>query len=126
MTKQYRVGQFVKVKVTGIQPYGAFVKTHDDREGLIHISEIMNDYVHNVNQFLTKGQIVKAKIIGIEDNGKMSLTLKENDYFKVKEHKKKRRSILEKIEETERYGFQSLQEMMPIWIQEAKDRMNNE
>ena len=36
------------MRVTGIQPYGAFVETPDHTEGLIHISEIMDDYVHNL------------------------------------------------------------------------------
>ena len=124
MAKKYRVGQFVKVKVTGIQSYGAFVKTPDNRDGLIHISEVMNDYVHDVNQYLSKGQIVKAKIVSIDNNGKISLSLKENEYFKNEEKKRDKRSVLEKIKDTEAYGFQSIEERMPGWIKEALARMN--
>ena len=126
MAKHYRVGQFVKVKVTGIQSYGAFVKTPDNREGLIHISEVMDDYVHDVGQFLTKGQIVKAKIISIEDDEKLNLTLKENEYFKNGERQKAKKSVLDLIKETEEYGFESLAQKMPGWIQEAKANMRNE
>lgn len=89
MTK-YHKGQFVKVKVTGIQPYGAFVETLDHVEGLIHISEVMNDYIHNLNVFLSVGQIVKAKVLDVSADGKLNLTLKENDYFRRQERKKKR------------------------------------
>ncbi|CAD2079998.1 S1 domain-containing post-transcriptional regulator Ygs [Jeotgalicoccus meleagridis] len=124
MAKKYRVGQFVKVKVTGIQSYGAFVKTPDNRDGLIHISEVMNDYVHDVNQYLSKGQIVKAKIVSIDEDGKLSLSLKENEYFKNEEKKRDKRSVLEKIRETEKYGFQSIEERMPAWIDDAIARMN--
>lgn len=123
MRKQYKVGQFVKVKVTGIQPYGAFVETPDHVEGLIHISEVMNDYVHDVSQYLTKGQTVKAKIISIGPSGKLNLTLKENEYFKNEEKKKDKRSIIEQIQESEEYGFETLRQKMPQWIQEAKMRM---
>lgn len=126
MAKHYRVGQFVKVKVTGIQSYGAFVKTPDNQEGLIHISEVMDDYVHDVGQFLTKGQIVKAKIISIEDDEKLNLTLKENEYFKNEERQKAKKSVLDLIKETEEYGFESLAQKMPGWIQEAKANMRNE
>ncbi len=122
MAKKYRIGQFVKVKITGIQSYGAFVKTPDNRDGLIHISEVMNDYVHDVNQYLSKGQIVKAKIVSIDENGKISLSLKENEYFKNEEKKRDKRSVLEKIKDTEKYGFQTLAERMPLWIEEAKER----
>ncbi|HCT0584120.1 TPA: S1 RNA-binding domain-containing protein, partial [Staphylococcus pseudintermedius] len=79
MKRQYRVGQHVKVRVTGIQPYGAFVETPDSTEGLIHISEIMDDYVHNLKKLLSPGQTVKAKIISIDHNGKLNLSLKDND-----------------------------------------------
>ena len=65
--------------MTGIQPYGAFVETPDHTEGLIHISEIMDDYVHNLKKFLSEGQVVKAKILSIDDEGKLNLSLKDND-----------------------------------------------
>ncbi len=59
------------MRVTGIQPYGAFVETPNHTEGLIHISEIMDDYVHNLKKFLSEGQIVKKlKILSIDDEGK--------------------------------------------------------
>lgn len=57
MNNHYKVGQHVKVRVTGIQPYGAFVETPDNAEGLIHISEIMDDYVHNLKSFYQKGKL---------------------------------------------------------------------
>jgi len=125
VAKKYRKGQFVKVRVTGIQPYGAFVKTPDNQEGLIHISEVMNDYVHDVNQFLSKGQIVKAKILSVDKHGKLNLTLKENEYFKSEERKRDRRSVLEQIRETEKYGFESIRQKMPEWIEEAKNHLKD-
>lgn len=126
MAMHYHVGQFVKVKVTGIQPYGAFVKTPDNQEGLIHISEVMDDYVHDVGQFLTKGQIVKAKVLSIESGSKLNLTLKDNEYFKNEERAKVQKSILDLIKENEEFGFKSLEQKMPIWIREAKQRIHND
>lgn len=117
MKKIYKKGQFIKVKVTGIQPYGAFVETEDHTEGLIHISEVMNDYVHNLNLLLTVGQIVKAKVINVSDDGKLNLTLKENDYFKKQERRKVKRSVLEQLDEPESIGFETLEERLPEWIE---------
>ena len=96
MNNHYKVGQHIKVRVTGIQPYGAFVETPDHTEGLIHISEIMDDYVHNLKKFLSEGQIVKAKILSIDDEGKLNLSLKDNDYFKIMNVKRKQ-SVLDEI-----------------------------
>lgn len=126
MRKHYKVGQFVKVKVTGIQPYGAFVETLEHVEGLIHISEVMNDYVHSLNQFLTVGQVVKAKIIKIEADGKLNLSLKENEYFKRHERKKEKRSVLDEIRETEKYGFQPLEERLPKWINQSNKHLEDD
>ncbi|WP_205757679.1 S1 domain-containing post-transcriptional regulator Ygs [Macrococcus sp. DPC7161] len=117
---RYKKGQFIKVKVTGIQPYGAFVETEDHVEGLIHISEVMNDYVHNLNLYLTVGQIVKAKVIGISEDKKLNLSLKENDYFKKHERKKEKKSVLDEIKESNSIGFQSLKDKLPEWVARGK------
>lgn len=122
----YKIGQHIKVRVTGIQPYGAFVETPNHTEGLIHISEIMDDYVHNLNKFLSEGQIVKAKILSIDDEGKLNLSLKDNDYFKNYERKKEKQSVLDEIRETEKYGFQTLKERLPIWIKQSKRAIRND
>ncbi|EKU48051.1 S1 domain-containing post-transcriptional regulator Ygs [Staphylococcus massiliensis] len=122
MNNQYKVGQHVKVRVTGVQPYGAFVETPDNTEGLIHISEVMDDYVHNIKKLLSEGQIVKAKILSIDHEGKLNLSLKDNDYFKNYERKKSKRSVLEEIEETEVYGFQTLKERLPKWVKQSKQQ----
>ncbi|HHB3004020.1 TPA: S1 domain-containing post-transcriptional regulator Ygs [Staphylococcus aureus] len=122
----YKIGQHIKVRVTGIQPYGAFVETPNHTEGLIHISEIMDDYVHNLEKFLSEGQIVKAKILSIDDEGKLNLSLKDNDYFKNYERKKEKQSVLDEIRETEKYGFQTLKERLPIWIKQSKRAIRND
>lgn len=126
MNIHYKVGQHVKVRVTGIQPYGAFVETPDNAEGLIHISEIMDDYVHNLKKFLSEGQIVRAKVISIDDEGKLNLSLKDNDYFKNYERKKEKQSVLDEIKETERYGFQTIKERLPVWIKQSKNAIKDE
>lgn len=122
----YKIGQHIKVRVTGIQPYGAFVETPNHTEGLIHISEIMDDYVLNLKKFLSEGQIVKAKILSIDDEGKLNLSLKDNDYFKNYERKKEKQSVLDEIRETEKYGFQTLKERLPIWIKQSKRVIRND
>ena len=126
MNHHYKVGQHIKVRVTGIQPYGAFVETPDHTEGLIHISEIMVDYVHNLMKFLSEGQVVKAKILSIDDEGKLNLSLKDNDYFKNYERKKEKQSVLDEIRETEKYGFQTLKERLPVWIKQSKRAIHND
>ena len=126
MNHHYKIGRHIKVRVTGIQPYGAFVETPDNTEGLIHISEIMDDYVHNLKKFLSEGQIVRAKVISIDNEGKLNLSLKDNDYFKNYERKKEKQSVLDEIKETEKYGFQTIKERLPVWIKQSKDDMKQD
>jgi small subunit ribosomal protein S1 len=73
---KYKVGDIVKVKITKIVSFGAFVKVDDTPvDGLIHISEISHKPVADLNKELKEDEIKEAKIIAIED-GKISLSLK--------------------------------------------------
>lgn len=103
-----------------------FRRDPDSTEGLIHISEIMDDYVHNLKKLLSPGQTVKAKIISIDHNGKLNLSLKDNDYFKNYERKKGKYSVLDEIQETEKYGFRTLEERLPYWVKQSKKKMKYE
>ena len=84
---QYKVGDVVKVKITKIVSFGAFVKVDDTPvDGLIHISEISHKPTVDINKELKEGETQKAKIISIED-GKISLSLKALKQEKPKEEK---------------------------------------
>lgn len=64
-------------KVTGITKFGAFVQVAPGRSGLVHISEIANTYVNDVNDFLTQGQEVTVKVLKIDENGRLNLSIKQ-------------------------------------------------
>ncbi len=70
------VGDIVSGKVVNITNFGAFIEIEGGQNGLVHISEISNDYVENVSDVLEKGQEVKAKVLSNE-NGKLSLSIKQ-------------------------------------------------
>ena len=74
---ELNVGSIVDGKVTGIMKFGAFVSLPDGRSGLVHISEIAYTYVNEVSDFLQVGQEVKVKIIGIDPNGRINLSIKK-------------------------------------------------
>ena len=70
----------VKVTVTGIQKYGAFVNT-EDYEGLIHISEISYGYVKNVNDYVKIGDEIYAEVVDIDEkDNHLKLSIKNIDY----------------------------------------------
>ena len=65
--KNYHIGDVASGKITGIQAYGLFVSLEDGSQGLIHISEIDNGFVDNVQKKFTLGQQVKVLIIDIDE-----------------------------------------------------------
>jgi S1 RNA binding domain protein len=71
------VGTIVDGKVTGIMKFGAFVALPNGKSGLVHISEIAYTYVNEVSDHLREGQEVKVKIIGIDESGRINLSIKK-------------------------------------------------
>ena len=71
------VGAVYDGKVTGITKFGAFVLLPGGKSGLVHISEIAYSYVTDVKDHLKEGQEVKVKLIGIDDNGHINLSIKK-------------------------------------------------
>ncbi|MEE7582839.1 MAG: S1 RNA-binding domain-containing protein [Oscillospiraceae bacterium] len=75
---QLEAGKIYEGKVTGIKDYGAFVEIIGENvTGMVHISQISNEYVSNAREHLTEGQIVKVKFIGTNEDGKIKLSIKE-------------------------------------------------
>ena len=70
------MGEVVTGKVTGITKFGAFVTIAPGKSGLVHISEISNTYVNDVNDCLKEGQEVSVKIISIDASGRINLSIK--------------------------------------------------
>lgn len=71
------VGSVVEGVVTGITNFGAFIQLPEGKTGLVHISEISHDYVSKVGDYLKKDQKVKVKVISINDEGKVSLSIRQ-------------------------------------------------
>ncbi|WP_027339860.1 S1 RNA-binding domain-containing protein [Halonatronum saccharophilum] len=81
------VGSVVEGKVTGITNFGAFVELDGGETGLIHISEVADTYVKDVNNFLKMNEIVNVKVISIDDKGKIGLSIKQIEAPKKKKKK---------------------------------------
>ncbi len=74
---QLEVGTIVEGKVTGFTSFGAFVELGEGKKGLVHISEVANEYVKEIGDHLTVGQTVKVKVLSVGDDGKISLSIKK-------------------------------------------------
>ncbi|MDE5947099.1 MAG: S1 RNA-binding domain-containing protein [Oscillospiraceae bacterium] len=74
---QLEIGKIYEGKVKNITQYGAFIDINGGGTGMVHISEISNSFVNEIREFLTENQEVKVKVIGINDAGKVSLSIKK-------------------------------------------------
>jgi len=70
------VGAVVSGRVTGITKFGAFVALEGGKSGLVHISEVANAYVSDINEHLQMGQTVSVRILNISEDGKINLSIK--------------------------------------------------
>lgn len=91
---QLTIGQIVEGKITGITNFGVFVDIGEGKSGLVHISEVAKTYVEDIKQFVKIGDTVKAKVLTISEDGKVSLSIKraiEDTEPKTQPERKERR-----------------------------------
>ena len=77
MANEIEVGAILEGKITGITKFGAFVSLPGGKSGLVHISEIAYSYVSSVEDHLSLGQDVKVKVISIDENNRINLSIKQ-------------------------------------------------
>lgn len=76
LTEEPEVGTIYEGKVVTIKDFGAFVNIMPGVDGMVHISELADHRVEQVSDVLKEGQIVKVRLIGIDDRGRLSLSIK--------------------------------------------------
>ncbi len=74
---EIRVGSILEGNVKSITNFGAFVSLPGGRSGLVHISEIAHSYVNSVSDHLQEGQQVNVKVVGIDEIGRINLSIKK-------------------------------------------------
>ncbi|NLY39724.1 MAG: S1 RNA-binding domain-containing protein [Firmicutes bacterium] len=72
-----KIGSIVEGVVTGITNFGAFVQLPSGETGLVHISEVADSYVKDINDFLKKSEPVKVKVLSIDGDGKVGLSIRQ-------------------------------------------------
>ncbi|BDT04540.1 S1 RNA-binding domain-containing protein [Spiroplasma ixodetis] len=74
---EFKIGDIIEVTINNIVSFGVFCKCPNNYTGLIHISNISNSFVNNVEDYFSIGEVIKVEIISIDkDNKKLSLSTK--------------------------------------------------
>lgn len=76
LTEEPEVGRIYEGKVVSIKDFGAFVNIMPGIDGMVHISQLSDERVENVTDVLTEGQMIKVKLTGIDERGRLSLSVK--------------------------------------------------
>lgn len=76
ITAKVEVGQVYEGKVTRLLDFGAIVEVLPGKDGLLHISQIANERVNQVSDYVQEGQVVRVKVIGSDDKGRIRLSMK--------------------------------------------------
>jgi general stress protein 13 len=102
-----KINDHIECKITGIQPYGIFVE-YEDYTGLIHISEISQYFVSEIEQIFQVGDLIKVVVLDVDlENKRMKLSYKKIHTVHPKIQKNTRIKI----------GFHSLAKALPHWIE---------
>ncbi len=113
---EYKIGMVINGKVTGIQPYGAFVSLDAKHQGLIHVSEVKHGFIKNISEELEIGQEVTVKVIDIDEyTKKISLSLRVLQESPPVVYRKKKYFT----NKNKKIGFASIEECLDKWTQEA-------
>jgi polyribonucleotide nucleotidyltransferase len=79
LTADVEVGQVYEGKVNKLMDFGAFVNILPGRDGLVHISQISHERVESVSDELSEGQSVKVKVLEVDRQGRIRLSIKALD-----------------------------------------------
>ncbi|TYS13351.1 general stress protein 13 [Rossellomorea vietnamensis] len=131
MSTKYETGNVVTGKVTGIQPYGAFVALDENTQGLVHISEITHGFVKDVNEHLSVGDEVNVKVLSVDEAaGKISLSIRATEEPPAEEPKaaaaakkpKRRQGSVKSAPAAESAptGFNTLKDKLEEWIEQSE------
>lgn len=118
---RYEEGKIYRAEVTYIETYGAFVKLEDNYNGLIHISEISNKYVSDINNFFKVGDYIYVEVLEVDEKLKQIKLSIRNINYKGQKAKKNKKAI----EETP-HGFNTLRANLPIWINKKLKNIEKE
>lgn len=90
LTKEFEIGEVFTGKVTRIFPFGAMVEIAPRQDGLVHISELAPFRVEQVTDVVSPGDEVPVKIIGVDDQGRINLSIKAVKELPLKSHEDRR------------------------------------
>jgi len=117
----YKVGDIVEGKITHIKPYAFFLKFDEQTRGLLHISEISNSFIKDIERYGEIGKSLKVKILEIDEKDNFLRV----SYKKVEDNpplEKKNSALINDIR-ADKQEFKAVEEKIPEWIENTLKKM---
>lgn len=113
----YQVDELIIGTVTNVKPYALFMTFDDNSQGLLHISEISDSYIRDIEKFGSRGDKLKVKVLSVDSsNGFLRVSLKQvpaEEAYSTHSNSKR------KAPEVTNEDFKQLEEKLPKWIEET-------
>lgn len=119
------MGSVFEGKVTGITKFGAFVALPENRTGMVHISEVAHTYVADISEHLSEGQEVRVKVIGIDDNGRINLSIKQTETPPQTKTNTQRREAPRKVAPPKEEAPITFEDRLRQFMQDSESRMSD-
>lgn len=124
---EYKVNDFIIGKVNQIRPYALFLTFEDGTNGLLHISELSDGYIRDIEKFGSVGDEIKVKVLAIDpNNGFLRVSYKavpESERYST------HNNSVRTVPQFDEADFTALSEKLPTWInetlQKAKEDKND-
>ena len=117
---KYQVGQLIVGKVYNVKPYALFMSFDDGVTGLLHISEISDSFIRDIEKYGSVGDEIKVKILSIDkDNGFLRVSYKQvpsEEMYSCHTYQRK-------VPTTSEDEFLPLKEKLDSWIKEAYENI---
>ena len=121
---KYEVGQIVLGTVTNVKPYALFLEFEDGTTGLLHISEISDSFIRDIERYGSKGDRMKVMIVSIdENNGFLRVSYKK---VPPEEAYSSHTNSARKAPDTNDEDFAPLAEKLPEWIKDTLEKAKKE
>ena len=121
--KEYQIGEIIEGTIINIRDFGAIMIFNDGKKGLLHISEVANVFIRNIHKYLRIGKTYQVKVIGIEPDGFLKLSMsKISEEEKTEYHKNGVKKV--KIDQ-EFIDYSALKEKLDEWIKKEKENEND-
>lgn len=115
---KYEKGKIITGHVTGIEKYGIFISLDEFYSGLIHISEISDGFVKNINDYVKIGETIHARVVDVDDDSyHLKLSIKNINYKINKNNQQKLKEV--------NNGFKPLEDNLQGWINSKLDELNS-